>query len=187
MDWLHLWESGSSVTPWSNPTQRTSFSFGYQAGEGPQWQRNSEVERIWKEKSPKSMAAVFLHSANTYRHLEGSRPVLGKHKNHSMSLLPWKSHWFGPWGCRRRMSSGKESIAAVPNLFWCACVLSHFSPVRLCVTLGTVTRQVPLSMGFSRQEYWSRLLCPPPGDLPDPGIKPTYLMSTCIGRLVIYQ
>ena len=33
--------------------------------------------------------------------------------------------------------------------------------------------QAPLSMGFFRQEYWSGLPCPPPGDLPDPGIKPT--------------
>ena len=36
----------------------------------------------------------------------------------------------------------------------------------------TVAGQAPLSMEFSRQEYWSGLLCPPPGDLPDPGIKP---------------
>ena len=41
--------------------------------------------------------------------------------------------------------------------------------------------QASLSMGFSRQEYWSGLPCPPPGDLPDPGIKPTSLIS-CIGR-----
>ena len=40
------------------------------------------------------------------------------------------------------------------------------------VTLWTVARQAPLSMGFSRQEYWSGLPCPPPGDLPDPGIEP---------------
>ena len=39
-------------------------------------------------------------------------------------------------------------------------------------TLWTVTRQVPLSMGFSSQEYWSGLLFPSPGDLPDPGIEP---------------
>ena len=39
-------------------------------------------------------------------------------------------------------------------------------------TLWTVAHQAPLSMGFSRQEYWSGLPCPPPGDLPDPGIKP---------------
>ena len=39
-------------------------------------------------------------------------------------------------------------------------------------TLWTVARQVPLSMVFSRQEYWSRLPFPYPGDLPDPGIEP---------------
>ena len=41
------------------------------------------------------------------------------------------------------------------------------------VTPWTVARQAPLSMGFSRQEYWSGLPFPSPGDLPDPGIKPT--------------
>ena len=44
---------------------------------------------------------------------------------------------------------------------------------QLCPTLCnpmTVARQASLSMGFSRQEYWSGLLCPPPGDLPDPGL-----------------
>ena len=40
------------------------------------------------------------------------------------------------------------------------------------MTLWTVARQAPLSMGFSRQEYWSGLPCCPPGDLPNPGIKP---------------
>ena len=39
-------------------------------------------------------------------------------------------------------------------------------------TLWTVACQAPLSMGFSRQEYWSELPCCLPGDLPDPGIKP---------------
>ena len=53
-----------------------------------------------------------------------------------------------------------------------ACVLSHFSHSRLFVTLWTVVCQAPLSMGFSRREYWSGLPCPPPGDLPDPGIEP---------------
>ena len=53
-----------------------------------------------------------------------------------------------------------------------ACVLSHFSRVRLFGTLWTVAYQAPLAIGFSRQEYWSGLLCPPPGDLPNPGIEP---------------
>ena len=48
-------------------------------------------------------------------------------------------------------------------------LLSH---VRLFATLWTVAQQAPLSMGFSRQEYWSGLLFPSPGDLPDPGIEP---------------
>ena len=47
--------------------------------------------------------------------------------------------------------------------------LSH---VRLFATPWTVANQAPLSMGFSRQEYWSGLLFPSPGDLPDPGIEP---------------
>ena len=46
--------------------------------------------------------------------------------------------------------------------------------VRLCVILWTVARQTPLPMGFPRQEYWSELPFPSPGDLPKPGIEPGY-------------
>ena len=51
-------------------------------------------------------------------------------------------------------------------------LLSHFSRVRPYATLCTIAHQAPLSMGFSRQEYWSGLPCLPPGDLPEPGIEP---------------
>ena len=44
--------------------------------------------------------------------------------------------------------------------------------LQLFVILWTVALQAPLSLGFSRQEYWSGLPGPPPGDLPDPGIEP---------------
>ena len=47
--------------------------------------------------------------------------------------------------------------------------ISHFSCVQFFVTRWTVVRQAPLSMGFSRQEYWSGLPWPPPGDLPTQG------------------
>ena len=57
------------------------------------------------------------------------------------------------------------------------CILSRFSYAQLFATPGTVAGQALLSMGFSRQEYWSTLLFPSPGDLPDPGIKPTSLTS----------
>ena len=63
----------------------------------------------------------------------------------------------------------------------CACVLSH---VRLFVTPWTGARQAPLSMGFSRQEYWSGLPFPPPGDLPDPAIE---TRVSCIGRWILHH
>ena len=56
-----------------------------------------------------------------------------------------------------------------------ASVLSRFSRVQLFVTLWTIACQAPLSMGFSRQDYWSRLACPLPGNLPNPGIYPGLL------------
>ena len=55
--------------------------------------------------------------------------------------------------------------------------LSH---VQLFATLWTITCQAPLSMGFSRHEYWGELLCPCPGDLPNPGIEPVYLTSSAL-------
>ena len=64
------------------------------------------------------------------------------------------------------------------------CGLSRFSRVRLFVTQWTVACQVPLSMGFSRQEYWSGLSCPPPGDFLNPGVEPASLASPAwAGRL----
>ena len=58
--------------------------------------------------------------------------------------------------------------------------VGEHSRVRLSVTLWTVARQVPLSMGFSRQEYWSGLSCPSPGDLPDPGMEPASPVSPAL-------
>ena len=51
-------------------------------------------------------------------------------------------------------------------------MLNCFSCVQLFTTLWSGARQAPLFMGFSRQVYWSGLLCPPSGDLPNPGIEP---------------
>ena len=62
-------------------------------------------------------------------------------------------------------------LVAFPSLDT-LCMLHHFSCVQLFATPWTVACQAPLSMGFSRQEYWSGLPCPPPGDLPDTGIEP---------------
>ena len=59
-------------------------------------------------------------------------------------------------------------------------VLTGFSHVRFFATLWTVAHQALLSMGFPRQEYYSRLPCPPPGDLSNPGIEPRSLMSPAL-------
>ena len=59
-------------------------------------------------------------------------------------------------------------------------VLSCFSCVWLFATLWTVVCQVALPLGFSREEYWGGLPCPPPRHLPDPGIKSTYPVATAL-------
>ena len=60
------------------------------------------------------------------------------------------------------------------STFWVllCMLLNCFSHVQLFATPWTVAFQAPLSLGFSRQEYWSGLSCPPPGDFPNPGIEP---------------
>ena len=63
--------------------------------------------------------------------------------------------------------------------------LSCFSCVRLFATLWTVARQARLSMGFSRQEYWSGLPCPPPGDRPNLGMEPTSLALKADSLLLV--
>ena len=59
----------------------------------------------------------------------------------------------------------------LPQLPSIARTLSRFSHVQIFETLWTVALQAPLSLGFSRQDYWSGLPCPPLGDLPNPGIE----------------
>ena len=59
----------------------------------------------------------------------------------------------------------------------CVFVLSYFIHIQLFATVWTVAHWAPLSMGFSRQEYWSGLPCLPPRDLLNPRIEPTSLIS----------
>ena len=102
----------------------------------------------------------------------------GKKKRYKMiSFEAICNYWFNPFGIwlgGLRWESIDFSVICV----------SHSSRVRLFVTPWTVACQAPLSMGFSRQEYWSGLPCPPPGDLPDPGIKPKSILNC---RQTLYQ
>ena len=97
------------------------------------------------------------------------------------------SWWYSTWinvivtvpkscYCKTLMKGPTDEIDGTRLKSWCkvcfcACLLNCFSCVRLFATLWTVAHQALLSMGFSRQEYWSGLPCLPPGELPDPGIK----------------
>ena len=58
--------------------------------------------------------------------------------------------------------------------------LCHFIQVQIFVTIWTLACQAPVYMGFSRQEYWSGLPCPPPGNLPDPSIELRSPMSSAL-------
>ena len=75
----------------------------------------------------------------------------------------------------------------VPLAESCCVVVELLSHVQLFVTPWTVARQSPLSMGFSRQEYWSGLPFPSPGNLPNPGIKPMSPASLLHGRWIVYH
>ena len=69
----------------------------------------------------------------------------------------------------------------IQPLLQCMCV--HVMLLQSCLTLCSskdYSPQAPLSVVFSRQGYWSRLPCSPPGDLPDPGIKPVFLLSPAL-------
>ena len=83
--------------------------------------------------------------------------------------------------CREKIQPvGIELVAEFYfSVCMCVCVCT-LSRVQLFVTPQTVARQVPLSLGFSRQECWSGLPFPPPGDPPDPGIEPASPVSPAL-------
>ena len=66
------------------------------------------------------------------------------------------------------------------NSVGCLAVVQSLGSVQLFATHWTVAPQAPLSVEFSRQEYWTRLPFPTPGDFPHPGIKPVSLASPAL-------
>ena len=99
----------------------------------------------------------------------GKRGVSVHTQGPCSEILPFPP---SPWAVRAVIRASETSRW---GLCMCVCVLCLVA--QSCPTLcspRTVARQAPLSMGFSRQEYWSGLLCPPPGDLPNPGIEPRF-------------
>ena len=112
----------------------------------------------------------------------------------------------GPRGLSRSLDTGLRAFAAPGSLCTVTCCprssttfsfygkhrchagvhAKSLSRVRLCATPWTVARQAPLSLGCSRQESWSGVPGPPPGDLPHPGFEPVSCVS-CTGRWVLYH
>ena len=87
----------------------------------------------------------------------------------------------------------ESRLTTCANIHTCMCVcvcgrvLSHISHVQLFATPQTVAHQAPLSMGFPRQEYWSGLPFPTPGDLPIPGVEPPPLEYPALAGQILYH
>ena len=103
---------------------------------------------------------------------------LVQHKKGTQGRLPTAAPSLGSRACKileeqmNRARSKQKPQRCVCKYPWAA-VVESLSCVQLFVTPWTVAHQAPLSMGFSRQEYWSGLPFPPPRDLPNPGIEPS--------------
>ena len=116
---------------------------------------------------------VFIMFSYNGRRLECLKIYINMISNTFINCHEQRAQW---WICIR---------SALIMLWLCVCMLSCFSHVHHFVILWIVAHQAPLSMGFSRQEYWSGLPFPSPGNLPNPRIKSTSLMSfALIGRLL---
>ena len=130
--------------------------------------------RVW----PVGFSILWSSKLTTYILISCSKGPCSKS---ARSLCP--DHMFreqctgGGWK-REAQSHGECTEAKREAYCWTistsvhACELSPFSPVWLFATLWTVACRTPLSVGFSRQEYWSGLPCSSPRDLLNPGIKP---------------
>ena len=94
-------------------------------------------------------------------------PMVETKWSHPLCWTFWWALLTWPQTQSRKLSSSFHQLSWLTLL-----PLSCFGHVQLWATLWTAAHQTPLSMGFSRQEYWSGLPYPPPGDLPDPGIEP---------------
>ena len=132
--------------------------------------RRTKTESIQREQ----LKEVEDLEANLDVNVEGKKKDLRALRRKPLSNIwrVWRDYIFSEWP--ELVQWGPVTIGS--------CVLSC---IQLFVTPWTVAHQVPLSMGFSRLEYWSRLPFPSPGDLPDPRIEPSY--ASCVGRQVLYH
>ena len=98
--------------------------------------------------------------------MDCSLPGSSLHGIFQARILEWGAISFS------RGSSQHRNRTRVSRTVLLLLLLSHFSHVRLCATPQTPAHQAPPSLGFSKQEHWSGVPFPSPGDLPNPGIEP---------------
>ena len=143
----------------------------------------TEPTVFWKDgKVSDDAKNLLLTPAVTHRvtkHVSSKDAILDINLTHHGACSGARG-WAPDHRVRPRFTSWFHLKEAIGHVGWGHAVLSW---VWLFATPWTVAHQA-LSTGFSRHEYWSGLPCPPPGHLPDPGIKPT---SPCIGRQILHH
>ena len=128
------------------------------------------------ERSPGEGNGYLLQYSGLKNSMDWSPPGSSVHGILQVRILEWVAISFS----RDLSQPGIEPVSSVPlalagrfvttelpgkpTIVLLLLLLSHFSRVRLCATPETAAHQDPLSLGFSRQEYWSGLSCPPPGE-----------------------
>ena len=114
------------------------------------------------------------HKRRSFHPWVGKTPLEEDTATHS-SILAWRILWMEEPGGLQSIGSHRvgHNWSDLARTHICTYVCAQwFSHVWLRVTPWTAACQTPLSMESSRQEHWSRLPFPPPGELPDPGIEP---------------
>ena len=154
------------------------------------WGKRVEGNLVDSDLHPAAWSSRQLWVLNVYIYI----PALEKHMATHSSLFAWKIPWMEKPGGAQSMGSQRAEHDWVTNTHTCLCVcmcicvcmLSHLSCVWLwdpmdCSPPGSSVH------GNLRQEHWSGLLCPLPGDRPDSGIDLESLTSTYLGRWVLYH
>ena len=138
--------------PWDSPGKNTGVGCHF-------------LLQCMKEKSESKVAQSCLTLSDP---MDCSLPGSSIHGIFQARVLEWGAIAFSTRLTSKGEFKGREGfsffLSVHAQLWWC---------VWLSATLRTVARQAPLSIGFSKQKYWSGLPCLPPGNLPMPGIKPT--------------
>ena len=137
------------------------------------WQPSHYICTLPRGKRVQGEKEMELSVVSFYKSINPIRRILPSWLH--VNLITFQSHLSRPLG-----DTNIHNFSHAVNESMHACVLSHFSRVRLFATVWTIAPQASLSMGFSRQGQWSRLPCPPPEGLPNPGIEPTSLMSPAL-------